>query len=184
MNISPINNNQVNTNFGALKELQFIGKFKKSPRAQERLLDAFEKSEPLKRFCETFDTKVYFDAYKDVSNTIQSRMVVLYDEITGKTSDIKNWLVSLFGNPEEIKICAGSPYTFTPEDAADNLIKNMANLEGTFDYRVQQYKEMQKSIKEAEAAKLAKKEAELKEIDEKTRIQNNVNDRIKNLLGK
>ena len=43
---------------------------------------------------------------------------------------------------------------------------------------------MQKSIKEAETAKVVKKEAELKEIDEKTRIQNNVNDRIKNLLGK
>ena len=41
MNISPINNNQVNTNFGALKELQFVGKFKKSPKAQEKLLDAF-----------------------------------------------------------------------------------------------------------------------------------------------
>ena len=88
MNIGPINNNQNNTNFGALKELQFIGKFKKSPKAQEKLLDAFEKSEPIKRFCETFDTKVVFDAYKGRNNTMQSRMLVLYDEIAEKTSGV------------------------------------------------------------------------------------------------
>ena len=184
MNISPINNNQVNTNFGALKELQFVGKFKKSPKAQEKLLDAFEKSEPLKRFCETFDTKVYFQAYKDSTNTIQSRMVVLYDEITEKTSGIKEWLVSLFGNPEEIRIDAGSPHTFTPETAADDLIKTMTSVEGTFNYKVKQYEAEQKSIKEAEAAKLAKKEAELKEKNEDKFIQENVNERIKNLLNK
>lgn len=184
MNINSINNSQYNTNFRALKELQFIGKFKKAPKAQEKLLDAFEKSEPLRRFCETFDTKVYFDAYKGINNTMQSRMVVFYDEITEKTSGITKWLVSLFGNPETIRIDAGSPYTFTSEAAADDLIKNMANLEGTFDYKVLQYKTMQKNIKEAEVIKLAENEAKLREKSEDALIQEKVNDRIKNLLDK
>lgn len=173
-----------NPTFGALKELQFIGKFKKSPKAQEKLLDAFEKSVPLKRFCETFDTKVRFDAYKDGTNTIQSRMIVLYDEVTEKTSGVKKWLKSLFAKPETIRIDAGSPYTFTSEAAADDLIKTMTSVEGTFNYRVKEYEAVQRNIKEAETAKLAEKEAKLKEKNEDTFIQEKVDERIKKLLNK
>lgn len=173
-----------NPNFGALKELQFIGKFKKSPKAQEKLLDAFEKSETIKRFCETFDTKVRFDAYKDGTNKIQSRMVVLYDEVTEKTSGVKKWLKSLFGKPETIRIDAGSPYTFTTENAADVLMVQMKKQDSIFGYKIKQYEAEQKSIKEAEAKKLAEKEAKLKEKNEDTFIQEKVDERIKKLLNK
>ena len=173
-----------NPSFGALKELQFVGKFKKSPKAQEKLLDAFEKSQPIKRFCETFDTKVYFDAYKDMNNKMLSMMIISYGEITEKTSGIKKWLTSLFGNPETITINAGSPFTFTPENAADDLMVQMEKQDSIFGYKIKQYEAEQKSIKEAGAKKLAEKEAKLKEKNEDTLIQEEVNERIKNLLNK
>ena len=58
MNISPINNNQSNTNFGALKSIEFGKKFKGNPKLQNQLLDAFEKSESMQKYCKKY--RFYF----------------------------------------------------------------------------------------------------------------------------
>ena len=85
MNISPINNQTNNTNFRALKNIEFTKKLSKNSKAQEKLLDAIQINSSLQNFCKKFEVNLVFDAFEDGYNRGVSRMAVIYKDLPDKS---------------------------------------------------------------------------------------------------
>ena len=182
MNICPINNNQNNANFGALKSIDFARKLAKNPQAQEKLLDAIQLNSSLQNFCKKFDVNLVFDAFEDGYNRGVSRMAVIYKDLPDKSKTFFEKLKDTFKAREPIVI---SGYDYTLGGAIDDLTTRISSQQdGIFDYTVDKVYEEKLAKEKAEANLKAKKEKELAEKTELQRAQEKVNERIKNLLNK
>lgn len=182
MNISPVSNNQNNTNFEALRSIDFARKLSKKPQAQEKLLDAIQMNSSLQNFCKKFDVNLVFDAFEDGYNRGVSRMAVVYKDLPDKSKSFFEKVKNAFKSYEPIVI---SGYDYTIDGAINDLSTRISSQQdGIFDYTVDKIYEEKLAKEKAEANMRAQKEKELAEKTELIQAQEKVNERIKNLLNK
>lgn len=182
MNISPVSNNQNNTNFGALKSLKFIGEFKKSPIAQEKILNAFEASSSLQKFCKKFDVNIVFRAFKDERNNMQSAMAVFYKEIADGSKTFMQKIKNAFKKNDPIIIYASDMFAFTTEESANVMARSLSKNLGIFDYKVSELEKIQAQKKFEIDAKIAQ-EDQIKSQHRTNRAkQLEVDERIRNMI--
>ena len=184
MNISPVNNNSNNTSFGAIKSLKFVGEFKKSPVAQEKILNAFETSSSLQKFCKKFDVDIVFRAFKDERCNMQSAMAVFYKEIADGSETFMQKIKKIFKKNEPIIIDASDMFAFTTEESANVMARSLSKNWGIFDYKVSELEKLQTQRNEVRAVIKAEKQ-KIVEQEEFNKIkQAKVNERIQNMLDK
>lgn len=181
MHINPINNNQNNTNFGALKSIKFSRKLSKDPVAQEKLLDAFQLNTSLKNFCKNFDVDIIFDAFENGCNGGESRMAVIYRDKADQPKSFLKRIIDSFKGYDPIII---SGYDYTVEDSVKDLCTRISSQQaGIFDYTRDKIYEAKKAKEKAAATLIAKKEEELAQKAQQQESQEKVNERIKKILN-
>ena len=104
MNISPINDYQTNTNFGALKSLKFVGEFKNSPFAQEKVLDALESNTAFQRFRKNLDVDIIIEAINSFENVFESCMAISYRELDNGPKTLLKKVKDFFKGNEVLEI--------------------------------------------------------------------------------
>lgn len=182
MNISPISNHQNNTNFGALKSLKFIGEFKKSPIAQEKILNAFEASSSLQKFCKKFDVDVVFRAFKDERNNMQSAMAVFYKKISDGSETFMQKIKNAFKKNDPIIIDASDMFAFTTEETANVMARRLSSNCGIFDYKVSELEKIQTQTQFEIDARIAQEEQIKIQQQANKAKQLEVDERIRNMI--
>lgn len=177
MNISPINNNQPNTNFGALKSIEFGKKFKGNPELQNQLLDAFEKSDAMQKFCKMFDVDILFDTANAIGGKMLAMMHVAY--ATRPISKL-NFIDKLMGKGPFTSgfYVEAEDYVLSLEETTNSLCEKMAESNKKFEEKIKRL--------EAQPERLAKQDAfELAQIDKimKEKEQREIEKRILTILN-
>ena len=166
MNISPINNNQSNTNFGALKSIEFGKKFKGNPKLQNQLLDAFEKSEAMQKFCKKFDVDILFDTANVIGGQMLAMMHVAY--ATRPTSKL-NFMDKLMGQGPFTSgfYVDAEDYVSSLEETTNSLCEKMAESDKKFEEKIKRLEAQPKRLAEQDAFELAQKEEIMKEKEQR-----------------
>ena len=162
MNISPINNNQSNTNFGALKSIEFGKKFKDNPKLQSQLLDAFEKSEAMQKFCKRFDVAIDFDVCKVIGGKMLAMMHVDYaTRPTRKLDFLDNFFAPDAPYTSQFVVEA-EDYVSSLEETTGSLCKKMAESSEKFEEKIKKLEKHPEKIAAQDKFESAQKEEAIK----------------------
>ena len=159
MQITPVNNN---TNFGALKNIQIVGReFHKRPEVAKQILERIKANKDMANFFDRWDTTVVLDARTAYGNQNKASIIFFYKELpTG------NKLVDFIRKFKDSKHISQDGLDWSFEGAVKNLMEYFDNgglisqihyVNNEADKVIAERAAKMKAIKE----ELAQKEAEL-----------------------
>ena len=181
MNISPVNNNQSNINFGALKSIRFSNKFKGQPKLQTQLLDSFEKSEAMRKFCKRFDVAIDFYVSKVLGGKMLAMMHVVYATRPTRKLDFLDKFFAPDAPYTSQFVVEAEDYVSSLEETTGSLCKKIAESSEKFEEKIKKLEKHPEKIAAQDAFELAQKEEAIKKekLDSEQAI---VDKRIENII--
>ena len=132
-NSSPLLTPAITPSFGALKSLKFSGELRGTLAAKERILDVFEKSEPIKNFCKNFNVRFFFSS-EELDKGVDCYMDVVYSKQKKTKSKLYNFIADIFQQKRSIEK-QSKTFFANDSDAVNELCSYIIDFEKSYPER-------------------------------------------------